>query len=151
MKKFNFLPAVAGLLLMFSLSEDYGCGRAGIKGHIYTVSGNQMPGPGESARSPKPATTTLYIYELTNINEVTREGSSPFYNSISTRLIKEVTSDEKGYFRTKLPPGWYSLFVKKDQLFFSSQFDDKNNIHPVEVKKGRMTEIDFRINYDAVY
>ena len=79
------------------------------------------------------------------------EGSSAFFKSISTGLVKQVETDENGYFKIKLKPGLYSLFVKKGDLFYSSQFDEKNNIHPVEVKKGKTTEVDFRANYDALY
>ena len=93
----------------------------------------------------------LYIYRLTNINEVSREGNSPFYRSISTEPVKQVQTDENGYFKIKLKPGFYSLFVKKGELFYSSQFDEKNNIHPIEVKKGNTTEVVFRTNYDALY
>jgi hypothetical protein len=131
-----------------TLETDY-CGR-GLKGYVYWVSGNQMPSPEEPRSKPKGMKTTLYIYELTNIKDVVRKEQSAFYTSISTPLVKEVETNEKGHFRVRLKPGMYSLFVKKDDLFFSSQFDDKNNIHPVEVKKG-MTEIVFNVNYSAAY
>ena len=127
------------------------CGKTGVKGHVYLVRGNQMPSPDRPPSAPQGFSTTLYIYELTNINQVSRQGTSAFYSSISSQLIKEVKTDEQGYFKVKLKPGLYSLFIKKDDLFYSSQFDDKNNIHPVEVTKGKMSEITFQANYDAVY
>lgn len=126
------------------------CGR-GLKGHVYKVTGNRMPSPDEPLPKPQGMKTTLYIYQLTNINDVIRSGQSPFYTSISTPLVKEVETNEKGYFKVKLKPGRYSLFVKKDNLFFSSMFDEKNNIHPVEVKAGSMTDVVFNVNYDATY
>ncbi len=137
-------------LMAFSGKDDLTCGR-GIKGYVYRVSGNQMPSPDEPRAKPKGMKTTLYIYELTNIKDVIRQANSPFYSSLSTRLVKAVETNDKGFFRVKLKPGTYSLFVKKDNVFFSSIFDDKNNIHPVEVKAGAMTDIVFNVNYDATY
>lgn len=137
-----------GLLAFQSKGTNY-CGR-GLKGYVYWISGNQMPSPDEPPSKPKGMKTTLYIYQLTNIRDVVRQGESAFYTSISTPLVKEVTTNDKGHFRVKLKPGMYSLFVKKDDLFFSSQLDEKNNIHPVEVKSG-MADVVFNVNYGATY
>lgn len=110
-----------------------------------------MPSPDIAPEPPKGVKTTLYIYELTNITDVTREANAVFYTSIATKLVKQVETDDDGSFKVKLKPGMYSLFVKKDDKFYSSQFDDKNNIHPVQVKSGKMTEDIFQANYNAVY
>jgi hypothetical protein len=148
---FYLVITLAFLLTSFSSPKLHVCGRTGIKGHVYLVSGNQMPSPDRAANPPKGIKTTLYIYPLTNIKDIAREGVSAFYKSIPGEPLKEIETDEKGYFKVKLKPGTYSLFVKKEDLFYSSQFDDKNNIHPVEVTKGKWTEVDFKANYDAVY
>lgn len=137
------------VILSFQTFETDYCGR-GLKGYVYWVSGNQMPSPDEPRPKPQGMKTTLYIYELTNIKDVVRKDQSAFYSKISTPLVKEVETNDKGHFRVKLKPGMYSLFVKKDDLFYSSQFDDKNNIHPVEIKRG-MTDIIFNVNYNAAY
>lgn len=150
-KSFFSLSTLAALtLLAFLPAASDGCG-TGIQGHVYLVSGNQMPSPEEPPPVPKGFQTTLYIHELTNISQVARQGQSAFYNAVNTPLVAEVSTNGKGYFKTKLKPGWYSLFVKKDGVYYSSQFDDKNNIHPVEVKEGQMTEVKFQANYNAVY
>jgi hypothetical protein len=137
------------LMAFHSTTTDF-CGR-GLKGYVYEVKGNQMPSPDEPRSKPKGLKTTLYIYKLTNINQVTRQAQSPFYIGITTELVKEVETNDKGYFKVKLKPGMYSLFVKKDNLFFSSIFDEKMNIHPVEVKPGTMTDVVFNVNYNAAY
>jgi hypothetical protein len=147
---FSLSTLVAIVLLGFLPAASEGCG-TGIQGHVYLVSGNQMPSPDEPPPAPKGMQTTLYIHELTNIKQVTRQGQSAFYIAVSTPLVAEVATSDKGYFKTKLKPGWYSLFVKKDGVYYSSIFDDKNNIHPVEVKEGKMTEVTFHANYNAVY
>jgi hypothetical protein len=144
---------ILGLILLSSFvqSEQMGCGRSGIKGHLYLEKGNRMPAPDAPVIVPKGIKTTLYIYELTNLGQVARDANPAFYKTISTTLVKQVESAEDGSFKTKLNPGKYSLFVKKGDLFYSNIFDGDNNIYPVEVKKGAMTEVVYRVNYDAVY
>ena len=110
-----------------------------------------MPSPDNIGQKPAGFKTTLYIYPLTNISQVTRDGQSPFYSAISTNLIRQVETEADGSFKIKLKPGSYSLFVKKGELFYSNIYDGNNNIYPVEVKKGEMTEIQFKADYDAVY
>jgi hypothetical protein len=151
--KLYFFALILGALCLVSFrsSFDVTCRRSGISGHVVVESGNRMPDPDNPVSSPKGIKTKLYIYELTNINQVSRQGMSAFYTQVPTRLVKEIETDEDGSFRVKLKPGRYSLFVKKDQLFYSSVFDGQNNIHPVEVKKGKMTEEVFKVNYNAVY
>ena len=125
--------------------------RQGIEGYVYLVTGNQMPGPGVKRPAPKGIKTTVYIYALTNISQVVKPDDSPFYSSIKTKLVKRVVSDSKGRFSVQLPPGSYSVFTKKDSLFYANLSDEKNNIFPVKVAKGKMTKIDVQVNYNAVY
>jgi hypothetical protein len=148
MNRIIYWLAIAAPALV-SLAPDAGCGQQGIEGHVYRVKGNQMPSPDLPRSKPAGMKTTLYIYELTNASQVSQEGA--FYKSISTKLVKEIPTDDSGYFKVPLNPGWYSLFVKKGDLFYANIFDDKNNIHPVEVKKGEWKEENFKADYDAVY
>ncbi|MEO8403936.1 MAG: hypothetical protein ABI480_05060 [Chitinophagaceae bacterium] len=139
------------LLVLASFTPAAFCHRSGISGHVYFVSGNQMPSPDRPAAAPQGLKTTLYVYELTNMSQVGRDGVSAFYKSISTKLVKTVETNDDGSFKVKLKPGKYSLFVKKGDLFFSNIFDGENNIYPVEVEKGKMTEEEFKVNYGAAY
>lgn len=148
MKSIFYWLAIAAPILV-SFTPDAGCGQQGIQGHVYKVSGNQMPSPDAPRSKPAGIKTTLYVYDLTNTSQVSEEGG--FYKTISTNLVKEITTDDSGYFKSSLKPGMYSLFVKKGDLFYSNIFDDKMNIHPVEVKKGEWKEVEFKADYDAVY
>ena len=123
----------------------------GIEGNIYFISGNQMPSPHKKSSPPKGIKTTLYIYHLTNINQVTRQGQSVFYSSVNTKLVKKIESDTTGYFKVHLSPGCYSLFTKKGALFYANIFDQYNNIAPAEVIAGKITKVEIRIDYDATY
>ena len=143
------LAFIVFTMMAFRPADDEFCRRQGITGHVYLVKGNQMPSPDRPPSKGIGIKTILYVYELTNASQTGQQGA--FYTSISTKLVKEITTDDNGYFKTKLKPGWYSLFVKKGDLFYSNIFDDKNNIHPVEIKKGEWLEEDFKADYDAVY
>jgi len=123
----------------------------GIEGYVYRISGNQMPSPDAKPSKPRGIQTVLYIYQLTNINQVQRQGLSAFYRSIRTNYVAKVESDSTGYFKINLAPGKYSLFAKKDDLFFANWFDKDNNISPTEVLSEKFSKVEFRIDYDAVY
>jgi len=150
MKKIYAALAFFALVSFVPAKENF-CRRSGIRGHVYLVKGNQMPSPDRPASTGKAVKTTLYVYPLTNVSQVSREGVSSFYKTISTTPVKEIETDENGYFKTKLKPGFYSLFVKKGDLFYANIYDDKNNIYPIEVRKGNWADVDFRADYDAAY
>jgi hypothetical protein len=125
--------------------------KQGIEGYVFRIKGNRMPSPDIKLPPPQPYQTTVYIYELTNIKQVDRQGTSTFYSSVKTKLVKKIQSDKSGYFKVILPAGHYSLFTKKDTLFYSNWFDKDNNIAPVEVLPGKMSKVEVRIDYDASY
>jgi len=124
--------------------------KQGLEGFIYFLSGNRMPSPDVKPAKPSGYSTTLFIYELTNRNQVSAVNHSPFYSNISTKLVKTVKSNDEGYFKVKLPPGDYSLFVKKDTLLYANLFDGEN-INPVKVEAGKFTQVTMNVDYDAVY
>jgi hypothetical protein len=125
--------------------------KTGIEGYIFRISGNRMPSPDAKLSPPKGIKAVLYIYELTSFSQVTKVGESAFYSSVRTKLVQSVTSDESGYFIVSLPPGEYSLFTKKDALFYANNFDGDNHITPVKVVPHKVTQVNFNIDYDAVY
>ena len=125
------------------------CLRQGIKGNVYLASGNQMPSPDLPPSKPKGIKSTLAIFELTNASHLKNSGK--FYETPSTKLVEQIQTDENGAYKVKLKPGKYSLFIKIDSLYYSNVFDDKFNIHPVEIKKGKWSIDIFKVSYDAVY
>jgi len=120
----------------------------GIVGKILWVSGNQMPSPNSSPPAPKPVQREVFIYQLTTLNDVT--GQAPMYNSIHTKLVKNVLTDENGHFTVYLPVGDYSIFTKEEGGYFAARFDN-NSISPISVQQGSMTSITIEINYAAAY
>ena len=147
--KLFFLSAPVSLLNTFI--NGLFCKKQGIEGYAYRITGNQMPSPDLKPKPPKGIKTTLYIFELTDLSQVTRQGQSSFYSSVRTKLIKKVETATDGRFRVQLPPGRYSLFTKKDELFYANWFDGNNNIAPAEVLPKKMTRVEVRIDHDAYY
>jgi hypothetical protein len=104
-----------------------------------------MPAPGVKQGQLKGVRSTVYVFELTNINQVVRQDQSSYYQSVQTRLVTSIETDSAGHFLACLPPGRYSLFTRKNGLYFASQRDMDNNLAPVEVIKGKMTRAECRI------
>ena len=127
----------------------------GIEGIVYSVTGNQMPSPDKKpgARPQKGIRSTVYVFELTNIQQVVGSSPSPCFTAVKTKLLRKADTDEKGYFQILLPPGSYSVFTKNGDLYCAGRRDDKNNIAPVDVLPGKMTRVDCRVESDhaAVY
>ena len=125
--------------------------KTGIEGYIFRISGNRMPSPDVTLSPPKGIKAVLYVYELTGLNQVTRQGESAFYTAVHTRLVQTATSDDNGYFYVSLPQGEYSLFTKKDALFYANNFDGNNHIAPVKVVSHKVSQVNVNIDYDASY
>ena len=145
-----------GCLIICLLSISCKCAsklqaQQGIEGMVIKVSGNQMPSPDIPKTPQKGFKTTLYIYELTNLSQVVKQNESAFYSAINSKFVTKVETKEDGTFKVSLPEGKYSLFVKKEELFYANLYDGEGNIAPVEVAKGKMTRIVTKVDYDAVY
>ena len=148
-KKTILLLAVS---LPILLTSAYSQGKkTGLEGYVFWISGNRMPSPNAKLSPPKGVKAVLYIYELTSLSQVTKQEGSAFYSSIRSRLVQTVTSDDSGYFFVSLPPGEYSLFTKKDALYYANNFDGHNHIAPVKVVSHKVTQVNVNIDYDAAY
>lgn len=110
-----------------------------------------MPSPNISPQKPKPFSTTVYIYETTNLKDVERIYTSSFYKTIKTKLITTVQSDSLGYFSAKLQQGKYSLFIKLNEVFYANLFDSENNIAPFSVETNKSTKITIKIDTNTTY
>ena len=123
--------------------------KQGLRGQVFWVSGNQMPGP-EALLSPNQgATREILIYELTSFKDVTQVG--PFFRDVKTRMVAIIQSKPDGTFKIKLPAGTYSVFTKEKNGLYANLFDEKNNINPVRVKDGQYAWRTITIDYDAAY
>jgi hypothetical protein len=127
--------------------------KEGISGIVTEVSGNQMP----MKNAPRANSgsfgilTTVFIYEPTNISQVSRIANSTVYTAIHTKRVASVETDSTGRFTIALPPGTYSLFVKQGKDFFANLFDTNNNISLFTVENGKLTEAKLTVNSKATY
>ena len=120
-------------------------GAQGIEGVVRVVSGNQMPAPGIKRGPSKGVKTKVFVFDLTNISQVVRRGSSSYYSSVRTRLVTVADTDSTGHFCICLPEGRYSLFTRRGEWYFASRRDVDNNLAPAEVSKGKMTQVECHI------
>ena len=145
MKKLLFL------LAFFSLVQFVGAPKEGIKGQIFWISGNQMPGPGKSTTAELGVARDVLIYKATTGNDV--EQKDQFYQNIKTELVGRVRSSAvDGTFKIKVPPGEYSVFTQEPNgLLFGNTPDGKGCISCVVVKPKKFSWVALTVDYEAAY
>ena len=125
----------------------------GVWGTVSFTQGNCMPvvGSGISGCVTCPAQRTVRIYEYTSMDQASYiSGSSGFYESFQTQLIKEIQSDANGFYEAALPVGTYTIVVIENGKLYANLSDGHGGINPVIVEGGR-EKLDVNINYQAVY
>lgn len=147
------------LALAFGIAA-FGCSSAkkaqssvdqGLTGRITEVKGNRMPMKDAVPSSGTGVLTTVLVYEPTNLDQVTRVGSSSFYTAIHTKLVASVNTDSTGAYTIALPEGTYSVFIQRDKQFYANLFDTANRIAPFTVEKGKLTTANLVISSGASY
>lgn len=126
----------------------------GILGTVVVREGNLMPGPDQknkpkSRKKNKVPPRELLIYELTNLSQVKANGG--FYADFKTKPVAKAVAGADGIFQVYLKPGRYSVFSQEPQGLYANQLDGNGNIFPVEVVAGRLTLVEFIIDYNASY
>ncbi|NJN41911.1 MAG: carboxypeptidase regulatory-like domain-containing protein [Flammeovirgaceae bacterium] len=119
--------------------------KEGIRGKVYWISENQMPGPGQKRKPDLGIERELYIHDVTTIDQV--EGKDGFYSSIQTPLVIKVMTKRNGTFKINLPPGTYSVFTKEPQGFYANLLDHNKQINPVTVHPRKFSWISITVDY----
>ncbi|MFO7256568.1 MAG: carboxypeptidase-like regulatory domain-containing protein [Bacteroidota bacterium] len=125
------------------------CQRQGIRGQVFWLSGNQMPGPGRAVTPGLGIKREIHIYEVATRNQADQQ--EVFFSNIKTRHVATVVSDADGRFKVKLPPGRYSLFVKEPQGLFANLFSTSDEINPIVVEPRKFTWVSITVDYEAAY
>ena len=99
-----------------------------LEGIVVQLIGDYMP---FCSRVPDPYETNLYIFEGKLKEELTRQNSN-----LLKQKAKVIRSDKKGYYRTKLNPGIYTVLLDIDGILWSEIRDADNNMGNIEVKAG---------------
>ncbi|MBE9664166.1 hypothetical protein [Mucilaginibacter myungsuensis] len=143
---------VAPIALLFA----YACNvlqpggiKQGVSGYIYLRTGNQMPSFDRPSSKGRGVSREVFFYTPASFSDVS--GSSPLFSGVNTKLILRVKSDNKGFFKAKLPAGNYSMFVKEGHSFFGSISDGNGIINPVTVDQNTITKHDLTITANAAY
>jgi hypothetical protein len=119
----------------------------GVWGNVWFWEGGFMP-PGWGTITP--VSRTVYVYDLTKKAQVEQIDDSPFYRSISSRLVDSTTSNSIGFFQMVLAPGRYSFFVREGSQFYANG-DDGKYIMPATVETGLLTKVQIDITYKAAF
>lgn len=124
----------------------------GIQGVVLWKAGDQMPSPDRPKQSASGSGVKrdVYVYTLTTDAQTTKTADG-FYQKIRTKLVKKFTTDAQGRFKIKLPVGKYSLFTKEEKGLYANLYDGNMNIYPIEVKRGKYTEVTFEISFMAAF
>jgi hypothetical protein len=123
----------------------------GISGLVTAAIGNQMPMKGADPMPPKGLAATIYVYELTNLSQVTKSNKTGIYTAIQTKRLATIQTDSIGAFTIALPVGKYSLFIKTGEAYFANSFDQFNNICLIEVAAGKLATTRLVMNSAASY
>ena len=145
-----FIPAMVSCCAIAKSSQTTTI-QQGISGLVTVATGNQMPMKGAELMFNKGFQTVVYIYEVTNISQVTRSSKTGVYTSIQTKKISTIQTDSAGAFTVALPVGKYSLFIKLGEAYFANAFDQFNNICLIEVEAGKLTSARLVLNSNASY
>ena len=136
-------------LLLFTFQLTCEAQKQGIKGQVFWLSGNQMPGP-DKIRSPQQGIVReIVIYHGVKLQDTKQ--TDGFFTEIQSKPIATVITKADGSFKIKLLPGNYSVFVKESKGLFANLFDGQGNINPITVKAKKYTWITLTVDYEAAY
>ena len=127
---------------------------SGVWGTISSIEGNCMPPviPGEGSCTQCPVQRTVRIYEYTLRSEAVpaTNPAGVFYNSFNTTLIKEIATDENGFYQTTLPPGQYSFVVMENGKIYANGSDGMGGLNPHNITEG-LNKVDIAMTYKAAF
>lgn len=119
----------------------------GIAGQVWFWKGNFMPVSwGEICKQQR----SVYIYELTTMEEADKIEYTSFFSNVHTQLIEKVETDADGFFQLTLAPGTYSLFLEEPKGLYATYYSSIG-INPVEVAVDSVTQLELNITYEAVF
>jgi hypothetical protein len=127
----------------------------GVWGNVWFWEGNFMPTTGGSSHGTvTPVARELFVYEPTRFDSaviaVGVQGGG-FYDSILTKPVTKLQSDNSGFFQIELPAGKYSFFVKEGSFYYANESDSQGYMLSTIVTTNSVTKRQIDINYRAGY
>lgn len=92
----------------------------------------------------------LRIYQYTMENQAVKSGTASFYDSFSTQLVKQVETDDNGFFQADLPAGKYTMVVVENGKLYVNSRDIYGGINPFTYSGGT-EKLNFIISYKAYF
>ena len=121
----------------------------GIKGQVFWIGENKMPSEDVKKSPHHGVQRELLIYELTKLDEVTREGV--FFSAVKSKLVLRITTKKDGSYKVRLPEGRYSVFVREPNGLYANLFEKDGSINPITVKSKNYSWLTITIDYQAAY
>ncbi len=137
------------VLLLLNISQLAEAQKQGIKGKVFWLGGNQMPGPEKNRSLEQGIVREIVVYPEVKLQDTKQIDG--FFTDIQSKPLIIVISKANGSFQIKLPPGNYSVFVKEPKGLFANLFDGLGNINPITVKEKRYSWITLSVDYEAVF
>jgi hypothetical protein len=124
----------------------------GVWGTVSFMEGNCMPiiDPQTTTCKNCPVKRIVRIYQYTTENQAVKSGTISFYDSFSTQLVKQIETDDNGFFQTDLPAGKYTMVVIENGKLYTSSGDIYGGINPFTYSSG-IEKINFTITYKAYF
>ena len=137
------------LLAFFGIVQFTKGPKEGIKGQVFWISGNQMPGPGKAIPPEQGVTREIVIYKETTLKDVDQKDQ--FFQEVKTELVTKTWSNVDGSFKIKLPPGKYSVFTQETKGLFANVIDQNGCINCVQVQPKKYAWVAITVDYEAAY
>jgi len=137
---------------VYSTNESKHTVTSGIWGTVAFQEGNCMPMVGgTSTCKTYPVKRTVRIFPYTLPSAANAVANHPgFFSGFTSAMIKEVSSDNNGFYQVDLPPGKYSVVVVEDGKLYSGITDGQGAVNPIEVGTSAQ-KLDLMINYKATF
>ena len=127
----------------------------GVWGNVWFWDGNFMPTTDNSSHGTiTPVEREIRVHQATRFDSVTSSNGGMggvFFDSILTKQIATLRSDNTGFFQIELPPGKYSFFVKEDSLYYENGVDSAGHLVSASVTANSVTKRQLDITYRAAY
>ena len=109
--------------------------REGFAGTLTLRDGDCMPVVGSTCRE-YPVSRRIRIYEATSISESHNAGGG-FYDSVDSKLIATIKTDQEGFFQYTVVPGTYSIFIEENGKLYANS-SNSSVINAVIVDAGKV-------------
>lgn len=124
----------------------------GVWGTVAFMEGNCMPiiDPANTTCKTCPVKRKVRIYEYTTRSQAIPQNATSFYDALNTQLVKEIDTDDAGFFQTDLAAGTYTVVVIENGKFYAFGFDGTGGISPINYTGGKQT-VNLTLRYKAVF